>query len=98
VERFRLPWRPRFARIRPARPALLDLTPLERSAAPLAFSRRQPYGAMALTAQPPTAAERILAAEMAGRGESDDALSMMVASIARMVQAGKTRDSRWKSH
>ena len=53
---------------------------------------------MALTAQPPTAAERILAAEMAGRGESDDALSMMVASIARMVQAGKTRDSRWKSH
>ena len=75
----------------------LDLTPLERSSLPLAFSRRQASGAIAIAAQPPTAAERILAAEMAGRGESDDALSMMVSSIARMVQAGKTRDSRWKS-
>ena len=78
-------------------PRPLDLTPLERSTARLAFSRRQASGAVALAAQPPTAAERILAAEMAGRGEGDDALSMMVASIARMVQAGKTRDSRWKS-
>jgi hypothetical protein len=75
----------------------LDLTPLERTSAPLAFSRRQASGAIAIPPQPLTAAERILAAEMAGRGETDDALSMMVSSIARMVQAGKTRDSRWKS-
>ena len=78
-------------------PPHLDLTPLERTAAPFAFSRRQSLGAITLSAQPPTAAERILAAEMAGRHDTDDALSMMVASIARMVQAGKTRDSRWKS-
>ncbi|MEB3168701.1 MAG: hypothetical protein VKK97_08215 [Synechococcaceae cyanobacterium] len=75
----------------------MDLTSLERTPSPLAFPRRQTCGAVALSAQPPTAAERILAAELVGRGESDDALSMMVASIARMVQAGKTRDSRWKS-
>lgn len=92
-----LPTRPGFAKIAAALPWPLDLTPLERSSLPLSFSRRQASGAIALAAQPPTAAERILAAEMAGRGESDDALSMMVSSIARMVQAGKTRDSRWKS-
>jgi hypothetical protein len=50
-----------------------------------------------MDASGPTAAERILAAEMAGRAEGSDALSMMVGSIARMVQAGKTRDSRWKA-
>ena len=59
--------------------------------------RSQAAAAVAITAPSPTAAERILAAEMAGRAEGHDALSMMVASIARMVQAGKTRDSRWKS-
>jgi hypothetical protein len=38
-----------------------------------------------------------LAAELEARADSSDALSMMVSSIARMVQAGKTRDSRWKA-
>jgi hypothetical protein len=44
-----------------------------------------------------TASERVLAAELEARADSSDALSMMVSSIARMVQAGKTRDSRWKA-
>lgn len=47
--------------------------------------------------RPRTAAERVLAAELQARGAEADALSMMVSSIARMVQAGKTRDSRWKA-
>jgi hypothetical protein len=45
----------------------------------------------------PTAAERVLAAELEDRHADNDALSMMVSSMARMVQAGKTRDSRWKA-
>lgn len=46
---------------------------------------------------PKTAAERVLAAELQARGEASDALSMMVSSIARMVQAGRSSDSRWKA-
>lgn len=45
----------------------------------------------------PTAAERILAGELQARGNDSDALSMMVASMARMVQCGKASDSRWKA-
>jgi hypothetical protein len=44
-----------------------------------------------------TAAERVLASELQARGEQTDALSMMVSSVARMVQAGKSCDSRWKA-
>jgi hypothetical protein len=51
---------------------------------------------MASAAPAPSAAERVLASELAGRSESHDALSMMVTSMVRMVQAGKMRDSRWK--
>ncbi|MEB3165146.1 MAG: hypothetical protein VKO65_00580 [Cyanobacteriota bacterium] len=82
----------------------MDLSPLDRTARQLADNTggaepSRPRAAVAphRSAVGPTAAERILAAEMAGRAESNDALSMMVASIARMVQAGKTRDSRWKA-
>lgn len=46
----------------------------------------------------PTAAERVLAAELQARGNETDALSMMVASMARMVQCGKASDSRWKAN
>jgi hypothetical protein len=46
----------------------------------------------------PTAAERVLAAELQDRSLENNALSMMVSSMARMVQAGKTRDSRWKAN
>ncbi|MCP9886545.1 hypothetical protein KBY96_01130 [Cyanobium sp. ATX 6A2] len=52
--------------------------------------------ASASTASAPTASDRVLAAELAARTESHDALSMMVSSMVRMVQAGRTRDSRWK--
>ncbi len=54
------------------------------------------------TASPPvsssrTAADLVLAAELQARGEASDALSMMVSSMARMVQAGRSCDSRWKA-
>jgi hypothetical protein len=83
----------------------LDLTPLDRTTRQLAATdtsrapraRSLAAAALAASASGPTAAERILAAEMAGRAEGSDALTMMVGSIARMVQAGKTRDSRWKA-
>lgn len=52
--------------------------------------------ASAPTASAPTASDRVLAAELAARTEAHDALSMMVSSMVRMVQAGRTRDSRWK--
>jgi hypothetical protein len=44
-----------------------------------------------------TAAEQVLASELRGRHEPSDALSMMVSSMVRMVQAGKTKTSgsRW---
>jgi hypothetical protein len=41
--------------------------------------------------------ERVLAAELQERGQSHDALSMMVSSMVRMVQAGKSSDSRWQA-
>ena len=41
-----------------------------------------------------TAAEQVLAAELQARGDGSDALSMMVSSIARMVQAGKSSQCR----
>ena len=41
--------------------------------------------------------ERVIAAELDNRPTSSDALSMMVSSMVRMVQAGKTSDSRWKA-
>ncbi|MDP4707527.1 MAG: hypothetical protein NWR94_04885 [Cyanobium sp. MAG_237] len=41
--------------------------------------------------------ERVLAAELQDRGQSHDALSMMVSSMVRMVQAGKSSDSRWQA-
>ena len=43
-----------------------------------------------------SAAERVLAAELSGRSEHHDALSMMMSSMVRMVQAGQSRDSRWQ--
>ena len=41
--------------------------------------------------------ERVIADELENRASSNDALSMMVSSMVRMVQAGKTSDSRWKA-
>ena len=46
-----------------------------------------------------TAAEQVLASELKGRQDANDALSMMVSSMVHMVQAGKTRSttSRWSA-
>jgi hypothetical protein len=44
-----------------------------------------------------SAPEQVLAAELQDRGQTSDALSMMVSSMVRMVQAGKSSDSRWKA-
>ncbi len=44
----------------------------------------------------PSAAERVLAAELETRTDAHDALSMMVSTVVRMVQAGKSRESRWQ--
>jgi len=49
----------------------------------------------ATSQQGPSAAERVLAAELEGRGQSHGALSMMVTSMVHMVQAGKAPHSRW---
>ena len=45
--------------------------------------------------QAPSAAERVLASELEGRGQSHGALSMRVTSMVHMVQAGKAPHSRW---
>jgi hypothetical protein len=44
-----------------------------------------------------TAAARILAAELEGRGGNGEALSLMVSTIASMVQAGRGTSSRWNA-
>lgn len=72
----------------------LELTSLQTRPGPLsASSRWSDPGA----SDAPTAAERVLAAEMKARGEANDALSMMVSSMARMVQAGRSSASRWQA-
>jgi len=80
----------------------LDLSSLQQRIASHSASPRQGLPATreakpAPTTKPLTASERVMAAELESRADSHDALSMMVSSIARMVQAGKTRDSRWKA-
>lgn len=80
----------------------LDLSPLQQRIASHAASAQRVdaprHGAPALRETPRlTACERVLAAELQARGDSHDALAMMVASMARMVQAGRTSDSRWKA-
>jgi hypothetical protein len=80
----------------------LDLSSLQQRIASHAASLQQEpsaiTGSVQARQQPPlTASERVMAAELEARGDTPDALSMMVSSIARMVQAGKTRDSRWKA-
>jgi hypothetical protein len=80
----------------------LDLSPLQQRIATHAASalRSDSSRTPASTAERSprlTASERVLAAELQARGDSHDALSMMVSSMARMVQAGRTSDSRWKA-
>ncbi len=58
----------------------------------------QPQATPADAPQPAvTAAQRVLEAELSGRSDDNDALSMMMSSMVRMVQAGQSNDSRWKA-
>jgi hypothetical protein len=56
-----------------------------------------PTAAQPARAGAPSAAERVLAAELEGRSQANGALSMMVTSMVHMVQAGKSPRSRWQS-
>ncbi|MEB3255958.1 MAG: hypothetical protein VKJ05_06180 [Synechococcaceae cyanobacterium] len=80
----------------------MDLSPLQQRIASHAASAQRgeaSRGQAGPAEQQPrlTAAERVLAAELQARGDCPEALSMMVSSMARMVQAGRTSDSRWKA-
>ncbi|MFN6340267.1 MAG: hypothetical protein ACK41W_16290 [Cyanobacteriota bacterium] len=44
-----------------------------------------------------TAAAQVLAAELEGRQGAGEALSLMVSTIASMVQAGRATPSRWNA-
>ncbi len=44
-----------------------------------------------------TVAAQVLAAELEGRQGNGEALSLMVSSIASMVQAGRSTSSRWNA-
>ena len=78
-----------FAKITELTPLALDL-----------FSR-YPSAIPAKAGQPSatntSGPERVLASELEGRTPNSDALSMMVSSMVRMVQAGKSSDSRWEA-
>jgi hypothetical protein len=80
-------------------PSHLDLTTLQNQATRSAQTAPDPRDRRILEChgRPRTAAEQVLASELQARGDDADALSMMVSSIARMVQAGKSSDSRWKA-
>jgi hypothetical protein len=44
-----------------------------------------------------TAAAQVLAAELEARQGNGEALSLMVSTIASMVQAGRSTSSRWNA-
>ena len=66
--------------------------------------RTNPWIAASTSSTPPgsepralTAAERVIASELEARGQACDALSMMVSSVARMVQASRCSENRWNA-
>ncbi|MEB3265679.1 MAG: hypothetical protein VKN13_03590 [Cyanobacteriota bacterium] len=71
----------------------MDLTALQQQAS------RGPLTSRSEDSRPgaPTASERVLAAELQDRDGEQDALSLMVSSIARMVQNGRASASRWRA-
>lgn len=79
--------------MRPCGPSLDSFPP---SPWPAARTLSQPADGT-LQQSAPTAAERVIAAELQSRGEASDALAMMVSSVARMVQAGRSSENRWKA-
>jgi hypothetical protein len=69
-------------------PAVLALSPSRR----LVFAH--PSGSVGSQG---TAASQVLAAELEGRQGNGEALSLMVSTIASMVQAGRSTSSRWNA-
>lgn len=66
-------------------------------AAPAAAARAVPATSGQALLTNTSGPERVLASELEGRTPTSDALSMMVSSMVRMVQAGKSSDSRWEA-
>ena len=88
-----------FANITGLTPLALDLfsrypSAIPAQAAPAAAARAAAGLASGTNTSGP---ERVLASELEGRTPNSDALSMMVSSMVRMVQAGKSGDSRWEA-
>jgi len=77
-----------FAKIREAHFLVLALSPSQR----LVFA----HPSTSVGSQG-TAAAQVLAAELEGRQGSGEALSLMVSTIASMVQAGRSTSSRWNA-
>ena len=91
-----------FAKICGLSPLALDLfsrypSAISAEAAPATAARAIPAPAGQTFGTHSSGPERVLASELEGRTAASDALSMMVSSMVRMVQAGKSSDSRWEA-
>lgn len=65
--------------------------------APSTEAQRQGIPAQGIPGPATSAAQRVLEAELSGRSDDNDALSMMMSSMVRMVQVGQSKESRWKA-
>lgn len=83
------PWPAEFAKIAAVPLSPLALSPSQR----LVFA--DPASAAAGVQR--TAAAQVLAAELAARQGAGEALSLMVSTIASMVQSGRGTNSRWNA-
>ena len=91
-----------FAKITTFTPLALDLfsrypSAIPAQAAPATAARAIPAPTGHTFGTNASGPERVLASELEGRTAASDALSMMVSSMVRMVQAGKSSDSRWEA-
>ena len=91
-----------FAKITELTPLALDLfsrypSAIPAQAAPGTGARSVPATAGQASRINTSGPERVLFSELEGRTAASDALSMMVSSMVRMVQAGKSSDSRWEA-
>jgi hypothetical protein len=79
--------------------AVVDLQANDAFRSALNLGQESPRRGPSIRLNHGSAAEQVLAAELKGRDDASDALSMMVSSMVHMVQAGKTRSngSRWSA-
>ncbi len=80
-----------FAKIPELQPTLLALSPSQR----LVFAT--PSSTPSTGGAHPTVAAQVIAAEMEARQGAGEALSLMVSTIASMVQAANGTNSRWNA-